>query len=197
MYKVLRSLADLKMMEKIGELPPAMQLAYFEIPGGDAGTKETLERMRRIVWESVKDRKHGAFMRGAAAKIILDAGCRTKDYKCEARALHEWVRDKIRWTRDTKGMETLQYPYRTLEFGIGDCDDKSLLLSTFATTIGMPSKFRAIAAMPQRKSQFSHVYVMLNPNGDEETWVAADPTVSTAPLGWESPVRYRTMELMV
>jgi len=193
MYKVLKSLADLKMMEKIGELPPAMQLAYFEIPGGDAGTKNTLERMRAIVLRSVKDKDHGAFLRGLAIKITLDAGCKTKEYKCEAKALFMWVRDKIKWIRDVKGMETLQYPYRTIEFGGGDCDDLSILLATLAIEIGMPVRFKAIAAMPHRKSQFSHVYVMMNPNGDGETWIAADPTVKTAAFGWESPVIYRTM----
>ena len=195
-YKVLRTMADYAALNGEG-VPPAMQLAVYEIPGGARGTEETLERMRTIVQKSIRDQKHGAFLRGLAMKIVVDGGARPKDYKAEARLLHEWVRDRIRWTRDVRGYETLQYPYRTIEFGAGDCDDKSILLATFALLVGMPAKFRAIGADPDRKKTFTHVYVMLNPNGDGRTWVAADPTVSTAPLGWESPVSYCRMDLDV
>lgn len=172
-----------------------MQVAVYSIPGGAAGTRETLERMKKIVWNSIKDKKHGAFLRGLAIKITLNAGCKTKEYRCEAKAIFEWVRDRLKWIRDTRGYETLQYPYRTIEFGAGDCDDLSIVLATFALVIGMPAGFRAIAANPTNKNNYSHVYVMLNPNGDGKTWVAADPTVKTAAFGWESPVRYKTMDV--
>lgn len=195
-YKILRTMADYAALNG-DEVPPAMQLAVYEIPGGARGTEETLKRMVDIVRKSVRDPKRGAFLRGLAMKIIVDAGCKPKDYKCEAKVLHEWVRDKIRWTRDVRGMETLQFPWRTLEFGAGDCDDKSILLATLAIMAGMPARYRAIGADPDRKKTFTHVYVMLNPNGDGRTWLAADPTVSTAPLSWESPVRYVTMDLDV
>jgi len=105
----------------LGKLPPPMQVAVHTIPGGDKGTKATLEKMREIVIDSLKDRKHGAFLRGLAIKIASE--CKTKDFKCEARAIDTWVRQNVKWIRDTRGFETLQYPYRTLAFGGGDCDD--------------------------------------------------------------------------
>jgi len=134
-YKVLQKLAELQSLsdlrsEEESTVPPAMQVAVFEIPGGDRGTRETLERMKKIVWNSIRDKKHGAFLRGLAIKITN--GCATKDYKCEARSLFEWVRDKIRWVKDTRNHETLQYPYRTIEFGAGDCDDLCLASSSVA-----------------------------------------------------------------
>jgi len=102
----------------LGKLPPPMQVAVHTIPGGDKGTKATLDKMREIVIDSLKDRKHGAFLRGLAIKIA--SGCKTKDFRCEAKAIDEWVRQNVKWIRDTRGFETLQYPYRTLAFGGGD-----------------------------------------------------------------------------
>jgi len=122
LFKIFQSLSDSLSKEEMA-VPPPMQVAVFNIPGGDKGTRETLERMRTIVIRSMKDRKWGAYFRGLAIKITNEAGCRTKDFKCEAKSLFEWVRDNVKWIRDIRGFETLQYPYRTLAFGAGDCDD--------------------------------------------------------------------------
>jgi hypothetical protein len=177
-------------------VPPAMQVAVHQIPGGDRGTKATLDRMRKLVIESIKDPKHGAFLRGLAIKITLDAGCKTKQYMCEAKALADWVRDNVKWIRDTRGFETLQYPYRTLGFGAGDCDDLSILLASLSISIGIPTQFRAIAANPMRKDQYSHVYVIMDPTQSGK-WISADPTVKTANFGWESPLKYKVMDLEI
>lgn len=123
MVRILRVLADLaEAKQRLANLsvPPPMQVTVATIPGGDAGTKETLERMRNIVWRSIKDRDQGAFIRGLAIKITSAAGCKTKEFRCEAKALFEWVRDNVKWIRDVKGFETLQYPHRTLAYGAGD-----------------------------------------------------------------------------
>lgn len=196
--KIFQQLGRLSAAKAASEMgvPPPMQLAVFEIPGGDKGTRETLERMRNIVWRTIKDKKWGPFFRQLSIRITLDAGCKTKDFKCEAKSLFEYVRDKVKWIRDVKGFETLQYPHRTLEFGGGDCDDLSILLATLAVAIGIPAAFKAIAANPTRKSQFSHVYVLLDPFGNGK-WVPADPTVKSASFGWESPVQYKEMIIEV
>lgn len=186
----------LRYSEALGDVPPAMQVSIHRIPGGEEGTRATLSRMRKFVIDSIKDKKHGAFLRGLAIKITLDAGCKTKEFYCEAKSLFEWVRDNVKWIRDTRGFETLQYPYRTLAYGAGDCDDLSILLASLAISIGIPTKFRAIAANPARPDQFSHVYVMMDPVGNDR-WIAADPTVKSAPFGWESPVRFKVMDMEI
>lgn len=180
--------------EALADVPPAMQVSVFEIAGGERGTKQTLEHMRQIVYKELKDKKYGAWMRGLAIKITNEAGCKTKEFRCEAKSLFDWTRDNVKWIRDTRGIETLQYPHRTLQYGAGDCDDLSILLGSLATSIGIPTKFRAIAANPARKDQYSHVYVMMDPLGVEK-WIPADPTVKNASFGWESPVRYKTLDV--
>ncbi len=176
----------------MGKVPAPMQVSVTTIPGGDKGTRATLDRMRHIVIESLKSKKHGAFLRGLAIKITNDAGCKTKEFRCEAKALFEWVRDKVKWIRDTRGFETLQWPHRTIAFGAGDCDDLTILLCALGTSVGIPCAMKAIAANPSRKNQYSHVYVIMDPFGNGK-WIPADPTVKSAPFGWESPVSYKQM----
>lgn len=179
---------------RMGVLPPS-RMTLTPIPGGDAGTKKTLERMKEIVWKSVRHPQHGPLIRETAIRVILQAGCAPKDFVCEAKALHEFTRDKIRWTRDARKHETLVWPARTLMIGAGDCDDKTMTEGSMALMVGFPGvMFRAIAANPQVPDQYTHVYLMLDPVGNRK-WIASDPTVSNAKLGWESPLKYKIMDM--
>lgn len=194
--RVKRVLLSGMLSEASSSVPAAMQVASFEISSGDKGTRQTLEHMRRIIYEELKDKKYGAWMRGLALRITDEAGCKTKEFKCEAKSLFEWVRDNIRWVRDTKGIETLQYPHRTVAFKAGDCDDLTILNGALATSIGIPCMMRAIAANPKNKNSYSHVYLMVDPMGNDK-WVACDATVKTAGYGWESPVQYKRMDVPI
>lgn len=73
----------------------------------------------------------------------------------EIRALFEFVRDRIRYVRDIRGVETIQTPERTLQLKQGDCDDQSTLLAALLLSIGHPARFHAIGFRPGR---FSHVF---------------------------------------
>lgn len=181
-------------LSALGILPPT-RLTLTKIPGGDAGTKKTLEKMKEIVWKSVRHNEHGPVIREAAISAILKGECAPKDFLCEYKAMHEFCRDKIRWTRDARKHETLVWPARTLLIGAGDCDDKTMLECAMLLMVGFPGvAFKAIAANPEIPDQYTHVYVIADPTGKGK-WIASDPTVSGAKLGWESPVRFKEMIL--
>lgn len=125
-------------------------------------------------------------IREAAAAVIKAAGVRPRDYLGEILALFRFVRDRIRYTRDVVDVETLQSPQYTLRSGIGDCDDKSILLAALLRSIGHPAAltFRAIGTDRRTPSQFRHVYVVAQIAGRS---LALDPTNPKAGLGWEFP----------
>ena len=77
-----------------------------------------------------------------------------KAYALEARAVQDWVRDNIRYTRDVNNVETIATPEKTMEFGQGDCDDQAVLVAALLESIGHPTRFRAIACGSRR---FNHV----------------------------------------
>lgn len=135
------------------------------IPDGAAGVRATLSAMVDLVKEYRTDPQ----IRAAAENIIADVP--GKNYMGEARAIHQYVRDNIRYTLDVRDVETLKNPLYTLQSGQGDCDDKSLLTCTLLESIGHPCRFVAVGfGVP---GQFDHVYgeTKIGPR-----WIAMETT---------------------
>lgn len=142
------------------------------LPKGPSGTKATLQIMQSLVR---RYRKHPLIRQTAMDAVGDLAG---KDWPGEAKRLHAYVRDRVRYLRDTRGVETVQTPDVTLDLGQGDCDDKAVLLASLLESIGHPTRFVAIGYEPNR---FSHVYV--------ETlvgrfWLPLE-TTEPVPAGWK------------
>jgi transglutaminase-like putative cysteine protease len=114
-------------------------------------------------------------VRGTATDLVRDLP--QKDRVAEVTRIFGFVRDRIRYVRDVRGVETMQTPDATLDVGQGDCDDKSILLAALLESVGYPTRFVAIGYRPGR---FTHVYV--------ETllglrWVPLDSTEPNG-VGW-------------
>lgn len=122
----------------------------MEIPPGIEGTRATLAIMSKIT----RDAKKHLPIRLLAQSLV--SGNAQKDYCGEIKDLHRFVRDNIRYVRDIRGVETLQTPEKTLEFGGGDCDDKSTLLAALLESIGHPTRFVAVGF---KSGNYVHVYV--------------------------------------
>jgi transglutaminase-like putative cysteine protease len=111
----------------------------------------------------------------------LVAGLAPKDWIGELRALFNFVRDRIRYVKDVRGLETLQTPPATLEVGQGDCDDKSTLLAALLESIGHPTRFVAVGFV--QPGRYSHVYVESRAGS---RWIALDATMPHD-AGWMPP----------
>lgn len=109
-------------------------------------------------------------------------GLQQKDFEGEARRLHRFVRDEIRYVQDTNGVELLHHPVTLLEIGAGDCDDKAILLAAMLESIGHQVRFRAVAFEPD---QFSHVWAQVKLDG---RWVDLE-TTEPVPFGQAVPIR--------
>lgn len=134
------------------------------IPSGKAGTRYTLNTMRRLANQA----KTSMPVRQTALCIVQRLA--PKDYRAEAEALHNWVRDCIRYVRDVYDVETIATPKKTLEIGQGDCDDKATLLAAMLLSIGHPARFVAIG---YNGLNFDHVYVETLVDGE---WLAMETT---------------------
>jgi transglutaminase-like putative cysteine protease len=143
------------------------------LPSGPEGVKATLNIMRALV----RAYKKIPTVRNFAATLVSRAP--QKDYRSEVKALHEFVRDRIRYVRDIRGVETIQTPEKTLQLGFGDCDDKSTLLATLLEAIGHPTRF--VAVSKSDPGTFTHVYVETR-IGDK--WIGLETTEPVA-MGWK------------
>lgn len=145
-----------------------------KLPPGRDGVRATLEEMRNLVRGYKKDLK----IRETAGSMVSEL--QQKNFLGEVKILHRFVRDNIRYLRDIHGIETLQSPVKTLEYGYGDCDDKSTLLASLLESTGHPSRFVAVGKAP---GKFNHVYV--------ETLVGRKwfplETTEPVPAGWAPP----------
>lgn len=125
----------------------------------------------------VRDGKRNPAVRQAASELVQ--GLRQKDWLAEIRAIHSFVQNRIRYTRDIRGVETLQIPERTLLNEMGDCDDKSVLAASLLEAIGHPTRFAAVAFQPGR---FSHVFPETKLSANDK-WIAVE-TTEPVTLGW-------------
>lgn len=164
-------------------MPGALPYTAFlgAIPDGDAGVKATLNIMVSVV------RKTKATLPMITLSRSIVKSCAAKDYTCEARALQQFVQQKIRYTRDVNEVETIQFPAQTLSMGTGDCDDMAVLLATLAESVGFATRFAAIGL---KGEGFSHVLAQLMIPG--KGWVSAetipiDSSGGQAALGWYPP----------
>jgi len=141
------------------------------IPSGVAGVRATLELMRSIVNEYKTDRA----VRETALSIV--SGFMQKHEIKEILSLHKFVRDRIRYVKDVRGVETLQTPDQTLRLKQGDCDDKSMLLAAMLESIGYKTAFNAVGFYPDH---FAHVYPLVFFRGK---WLALEVT-EPVDAGW-------------
>lgn len=102
-----------------------------------------------------------------------------KDWTGEVAALHQFVRDNIRYVKDVRGVETVATPERTLSYGQGDCDDQVVLLGSLLESIGHPYRFVAIGT--RSPFSFNHVFgeTKIGPQ-----WVSVE-TTEPVEVGWK------------
>jgi transglutaminase-like putative cysteine protease len=158
----------------LAPLPP-LSGRVVSIPDGEAGTEATIAAMR----EMVNRCKVNPVIRQMATTIAFLQP--EKDYRAEAEAIFNEVRDGIRYMRDVNGVETLQEPDITAVTRLGDCDDQSTLLATLLESIGVPTRF---VVAGYGGPHYEHVY--LQAWLDEDGWVDMDAT-EPHPMGWAPP----------
>lgn len=152
---------------------PTVQRIIDQADGVD-GIKQTLALMEKLK----NDYKINPIVRGLALSLV--AQLPQKDYDGEVEAVASYVKNRVRYVRDIAGVETLQTPVKTLEYGQGDCDDKSTLLAAMLESLGHRCRFRAVGF---REGDLCHVYVETRMAGK---WLAIDTTEPVA-VGWEPP----------
>lgn len=145
-------------------LDGAIKAYLAAIPDGPEGIALTLGVMARIVRAY---RKHPAIV---ALATELTSHLPDKAYAEEAEALHEFVRDQVRYIRDVYDVETIRTPDQVLLMGAGDCDDKATLFCALAGAIGFHCRFFAAGF---NGGPLEHVWPEVQ-LGD--AWIAAEVT---------------------
>jgi transglutaminase-like putative cysteine protease len=115
------------------------QASLQSIPDGVAGTKATLNIMRRFV----REYKKSLPVRELALSLVRPLPGH-KNWVGQIKALHRYVQKRIQYVRDIRGVETIATPLVTIQSGQGDCDDQAVLLAALLESIGHRTRFVAI-----------------------------------------------------
>jgi transglutaminase-like putative cysteine protease len=158
----------------------------------DMPIEQRLATIQDLVHRSVQDPE----MRKLALKIT--ARCPERDGLCESEAIYNYVKSKVRYTGDVapiamgaggavEGIDLYQSARRTLEFGGGDCDDQSILVSTLLALNGITPRLRVVKQ--SKNEDWSHIYpVAMLPKFSPGKAVALDTTLpGNNKFGVEAP----------
>lgn len=155
----------------------------------DVPAKKFTESTIAEMWRHVLKGKTNWAIIMLATKIVRE-GAPEKHWVAEVRAIYEWFKKNIRYTKDPANVELIENPLMVLgQRRAGDCDSV-VSLAALLGAVGYITKFRTIRADPTRPDEWSHVYLMaFIPRSPQENWSGGwtplDFTVKTKPFGWE------------
>ena len=144
-------------------------------PGGLRAPFGTVQLMRGMIDRAKVDPEIIA----AAHSIIAHTPERQPLH--EINALFRWVSERVRYTADVVGVETLAYPGFTLRRKSGDCDDQTALLCALLESVGYPTRLVVTGYHP---GQWEHVYCQVYASGE---WIDCEPIERGARLGYAYP----------
>jgi transglutaminase-like putative cysteine protease len=159
------------------------RISLLRVPKGNRGTLATAGLIASLIRAGAKD----FLVRQKAIEIFRIAGVPAKDRFGEIRALFEWVRRNVRYTRDIFRVELLHTARRMLELRAGDCDDMTILLGAMLMATGHPVRLVLAGFRRHKPHAYSHIYLEVNLGGH---WIALDPTMDR-PLGWAPPTVWK------
>lgn len=158
---------------RAGTLPTRIRIEGLQ--GGLPGAIQTLTRMRDLARASL--REPAQQIRETALALTVGSSGWTD----QVRALQSWIQTNVRYVQDpiddTGGVELVQSPQKTLDYGAGDCDDQATLLAALLSAVGHPARFIAVGF---RGEPLSHVLTQTKVGS---CWVSAE-TIQPRPLGW-------------
>jgi hypothetical protein len=169
------------------DLAPHIAGLFFRTPllAGEAGTAQTVKKMRELVDQAVSD---PSFVRQA---IEIVRGIPAYNDVAEASTVYEWVKRNVRYTKDPVTKEKLYPPRELLKIRAGDCDDISMLMGGLGIALGYPARLITIAANPENPEEFSHVYTELEVPPGSGQWIAMDAARHDAQFGVEPLMYFR------
>lgn len=156
---------------------------------GDQAIHSTVNKVSDIIKQSYVN----PYVRRFAEKIIENVP--VNDKLEEVRAIHRFVSQKVRYTKDPYGMEYLQTPptlLKMIEQGekpAGDCDDMTMLSLSLLRSVGFPVAVKVTSYSSD--GRFAHIYGLAFVNG---RWLPVECVRGDYPLGWEAPNPTRTIE---
>lgn len=146
-------------------------------------------QQRKAVWRVVKQYTGHPLLMQWAADFLRDYKVPERDPAALARAVQRYAQEHIRFFRERP--ERFASPLRSIEWGFGDCDDKSIFIATVLRSFRVPVRLAFVRYVKRNldgtTKRISHVYPQANLGGK---WVALE-SVHPWPAGKDPAVEAR------
>ena len=107
------------------------------------------------------------------ARIIRAADVPARDERALARAVQRYAQTEIKYFREFP--ERFASPLRTIEWGIGDCDDLTILILSMLRGFRIRGRAKFLRMRLPDGSRFSHVYPQAKlGKGDRARWYSLE-----------------------
>jgi hypothetical protein len=174
---------------RLGNLP---KISEQNIGNGLKGNLQTISFMKKVARKSSAE----PLIRKLALNILHDYQVQSMDHINEAKAIGDYVKNKVRYVRDPDGIEYLQDPkdlVKHIQQGIaqGDCDDMALLTASLLLSVGHRPLFRAVRYY-EPVGNYNHIYVVVYEKNiysasPKEQRIVLDCILKNKPIGFETP----------
>ena len=132
--------------------------------GGDAGVRQTVGLLSRLVAEAVVQPE----VQKEAWSVTFSLP--QTDRRGQAEALLRRVQS-YRWRPDPEGVELVYAPKHVIAMQAGDCDELAMTLAALYAVAGFPTRWVVVSNEPTK--DFNHILVEVEVDG---VWHAADPS---------------------
>lgn len=149
-----------------------MRYSVTQISRGDEGTRQTLQKMKRLVNGSLVL----PIVRGTAVNVMRPVVPR--DRAGQVAAVRGFLTERVQFLRDPVGVELLHSPDWLLReiqaryYVTGDCDDVAILGAALGKAAGLKARFVAVAFYDP-VAPYAHVWTDLF---DGDQWRDLDVT---------------------
>lgn len=148
------------------------RFAFWRIPGMDARRTRTLVHDLAVAYG-----RHPLMRRFVVHQVLVPAKVHPRDVLGTVRAVHQWVRDHVRFQNEPE--EQVLTPARVLLWRFGDCDDRSGLVAAMLEAVGIPWR---LVLLTRHQVPF-HIWPQASVKGH---WVDLETSDDRARLG-ETP----------
>lgn len=168
---------------------------------------DAVRKTLKIMAAIIRKYKSDATTLNAATTILRSNG--VTDMRTQRRQaiviLQAWVRDHIAYFFDPREVELVRTPPETLKRGVGDCDDKTVLLLAMLESVGFQTELLAVGGVgqgwdpscapssPDQPPAYSHVLGAVrfgppkNGGGPFDGWLPLETIVAGKGPGWKPP----------
>jgi transglutaminase-like putative cysteine protease len=133
----------------------------------DIGTPEA---QRKRLWDFILQWTGHPLLVDWAAKLIKKYKVPERNDRALVQAVLSYSQDHIKFFRERP--ERFSSPLRTIQMGLGDCDDKSIFIATILRTFRIPVRLVFLRFKSAENGQFvSHVYPQAKIDGQ---WISLE-----------------------